>query len=110
MRDRISLYQRNIQAPVFGTANITQKYTLLKTVWSSIETIKGPTTFNDVDTIKQISIEFKIRYRSDVTTETRVLFDGDYYEILEPPNQDKRNRFMFLRCALLGDKNLEVNK
>ena len=110
MRDRVSLYDRAIQAPVFGTPNITQEYTLLGSVWSSIETIKGPTVFDDVDTKKQVTIEFKIRYRSDVTSETRVLFSGDYYEILEPTNNDKRDRFMFLRCALLGDQNLEVNR
>lgn len=110
MRDRVSLYARNIKAPVFGTANFTQLYTLIKEVWASIETLEGPVTFDDVDTTKSISIVFKIRYRSDVSTETVVQFNGFNYEIVEAHDADKRNRFLFLRCALMGDATLEVSQ
>ena len=110
MRNRVSLYNRAIKAPVFGTPNFKQTYTLIKTVWTSITTIEGPTTFDDVDTKTDISIVFKIRYRSDVTTETIAQFEDNNYEIVDAHDKDKRKRFLFLRCALVGDKDFEVSQ
>jgi len=110
MRDRVALYQRDITAPVFGTPSFTELYTLIDTVWAGVTTFQGPTTFDEVNTKKNINIEFKIRYRADVTTETVIGFDGKHYKIIDPNDMDKRSRFLFIRCTLLGDEDLEANQ
>ena len=110
MRDRIILYNRNIVAPKFNNASFTEKYTELDKVWSSVNTKKGAPRFSGVDLDEQITTTFIIRYRSDVSSETVIEFNDDYYKILDPDNPEKRKRFLFLGCKSLGNKTLKANQ
>lgn len=112
MRDRIVISQRKIGAPAIdGSAAFSQTLTEIATVWASVNTIGGHEVFNSVSTNeKRVSILFIIRYRSDVTSANIITYKDDNYKILPTENADKRNRFLYLLCALLGDDSLEANK
>lgn len=110
MRERVELFSRAMTEPVFGTASFTELYTSLGTVWAKVETIIGEERFDDVAPENKPTDTFTIRFRSDVTTETRLLYKGDYYQIIDPNNSDKRNGFLFLKCKNLGDKDFEANQ
>lgn len=44
----------------------------------------------------------RIRYRTDISAGSRVLFNGQTLEVLEPPlNRDGRRRFLWLRLGLV---------
>lgn len=111
MRDRIVINERTIGAPGSDSAAFKQTLTPIASVWSSVNTISGNEVFNDVsgNEVKPSTL-FIIRFRSDVTFANIITYKGNNYKILPVDNADKRNRFLYLFCALLGDDGLESNK
>jgi len=132
MRNRISIYQRAITPPVFGSTNLTEKYNLIANVWASVRTKQGDEIFSGVDTGGKMSYIFTIRYReqtpdnkyplgfpvpfsepisgTDAQSTYIVQWDSNNYKIFSVEDPDKRKRFLVVRCILLGDENLEVNQ
>ena len=110
MRERIILQRRSLRAPVFNKSDPTHNYENIDTVWAKVETTEGKQLFNGVDPENVTTHEFCIRYRSDVTTETRVEYDGERYKIESVEDLDKRKRFTLLRCNLLGNEDVVSNR
>lgn len=110
MKDRIDLQIRQLLPPAFGESEPTLGYTLPGTVWAQHDTTKGIQLFNGVEIGDAITDTFQIRYRRDVTTETRISFDGRYYEIAAVENLDGRKQFLFLMCKELGDNTVVANR
>lgn len=112
MRDRIGLYKREIKSPRFQSSKFQEEYTLITTVWASVTTLNlGEIVFNDVR-IKGVSPSHKFvtRYRSDITSETRILWRDKYYEIIKTINPEERNGYLELYSVLVGSKELEANE
>ena len=103
-RTRIELFQRDINAPVFDNASFSELYTSLGSAWAKAESFLGNPSFDDINESEKITDVFSIRYRSDVTSETRFSYDGNYYKIVNVRDSNRRKRFLELRCFLLGDK------
>jgi SPP1 family predicted phage head-tail adaptor len=116
LRERIELFAKNIQAPVFNSASHTQEFTLIAEVWAKIVTRSpGEDTFTDVNVqpqnrVAQATHIFTIRYRSDISAETVVLYEGNYYEILNIDDTETRNEYWVIHAKLLGDSSLKANQ
>lgn len=116
MRERIVISQRDMAAPGDDSAAFGQILIPIATVWAAVHTkggdsASGEEVFNNVSKSNtDASNLFIIRFRSDVTFANIITYKGDNYKILPADNPDKRNRFLFLYCALLGDDELDANK
>jgi head-tail adaptor len=121
MRNRIGLYKRDIKSPGFQSSKFQEEYTLITKVWAFVATLNlGEIVFDNVRiksksgnfSTKSISPshKFVIRYRSDITSETRILWRDKYYEIIPTINPEERNQYLELYSVLVGSKDLEANE
>ena len=60
----------------------------------------GKEIFATKDKVKERIVDFRIRYRTDLTNEMRVVYDSNYYEI-EDIVELGREDGLFLRCSRL---------
>ena len=115
LRERIELYTREVQPPVMGSASDTEKFTLIKEVWAKIVTrLPGEDTFSKVNVASQNLLAkathiFTIRWRSDITAQNVIQYEGNYFEILNTDDTETRNEYLIMHCKLLGDKTLKAN-
>lgn len=114
MRDRIQIYTRNINAPLFDSASFFQQYTLLRTVWGSIygnTNLGGGTNrFSGVNPDEEVTHIFAMRFRSDLTTEHRFIHKNFIYKPIKLRNPELRDRFIFWEVFQLGESNIESNR
>ena len=110
MRNRIVIAERDIKSPAFQSASFSQTYTKICSVWSSVETTGGNPKFSGVNTKIAITHIFTIRYRDDITSESIIEFNNNYYKIIDPDDPSNRKQFLFLMCISKGDKTLEANQ
>jgi head-tail adaptor len=105
----ITLYSRNILPYNDNTnPNFLESLTNARTVWASVECVKGVTVFDSVS-LDRISItdEIYLRYQPDypITIENWVLFDGNYYKIITVDDLQSYKTWLKLQCVLIGDIN-----
>lgn len=105
MRERIDIHDRNMQAPVFGSSDLTEKFASTKTVWANIKTISGQTVFV-VNVDIALSHEIIIRYDENVGSESWIEYRGNNLKIVTVEDLDERHEFLKLRCSSRGDKDL----
>jgi len=116
MRDRILLQRRTITAPGFNSVGFTQSYETIREVWAKVETNRGQRLFGGVElrenteTRASATHAFSIRWRTDVTEQTRITFNDDLYRIIEVDDTEMRNEYLILFAKLEGDDDLEVNQ
>lgn len=118
MRDRIAIRQRDINTPDFdNSAKFEETYKTIATVWAKVKTnISGKQIFDGVNegtgggiTLSSTHV-FTIRYREGITSEHRVNYKDDNYEIKRIVNPEERNMYLELNCKLLGDRKSEANQ
>ena len=118
MRERVSIYDRGMVAPVAGSMEFVEGLTLVATVWAMMETTSGYHIFDgdkmfdgvDVNTDNKTIHQFTIRYRDDIEYQQVIKYKGFHYQIMKVENSESRSRFLFLYCVMLGDDTKEVNK
>lgn len=112
LRDEVILWDRDIKAPAFGSAQQTQTYSNNLTVWASISTVRGKEIFNGTQLVGVKTHNIIIRFDSgrDITEENVVEFKGNYYDVLEVQNLEERDEWLELGCGILGDKTQENNQ
>lgn len=96
MRHRVTL-QRLVEQPD-GNVGITPTYEDIATVWADVETVTGLVYFDGRQTEGATSYRITIRYRSDITSEQWVLYDGRRLRIRSVVNLKVRKRFLILDC------------
>lgn len=94
---RITLRTASVSTDAFGQS--VRTYSDLGKVWAKVDfrTVK-----EDEETSKLTSINkvrFTIRYRSDVDAKTKILWNGDTYEI-EGISLEGRERYLILETIL----------
>lgn len=69
------------------------------TVWASVEPLVGKQYF-DAETINsEISHKIKLRHRTGITPDMRIIFKARIFEIVSPPiNYQERNIELQLMC------------
>lgn len=110
LRDCISLEVRAIQAPVFGSASFTEAYTVISEPWCKVETQFNARIFDDVATDDKPSHLFTIRWREDVTTETRIRWRSDLYRIQRIDNFEGRDEYLLMYASIEGDESKEASQ
>lgn len=110
MRECISLENRAIQAPSFDSVGFSQKYAQIIETWAKVETQFNNRIFDEVALDAVPSHKFTIRYRSDVTTETRIGYKGNIYEIVQADDYEMRNEYLELYAKIEGDEDREVSR
>lgn len=110
MRECISLEVRERKAPVFGSASATMAYTVIDEVWSKIDTVNHNRIFDGVALDEIPSHKFTIRFRCDITTETRIRYKDVLYRIVKSDNFEMRDEYLELYARIDGDDNKEANQ
>ena len=96
-------HQIELQKPTNTRAaggGITDAYTTLVNLWAAIEPKRGNESLQQGQVKEQTTHLFTIRYRKDIGTNFRILYDEDYYNIRYIKNVDHRDRFLELECEL----------
>ena len=99
---KIKVQVRALTAPTSGVDS-SQTFTDTAEVWAMIETARaGETWFDDVGEEFDVTHNFYIIYRADVSAETWLEFDGQRFDILAVENLDERKEFLKLRSTNRG--------
>jgi len=51
------------------------------TVWAGVKLNIGKESFQTNEKVKERIVDFKVRYRTDITSNMRLLYNSNYYEI-----------------------------
>lgn len=73
------------------------------TVWASKDERTGSESYRADKLVDYNSIYFICRYRSDITAVMRVVCEGVAYNIVSPPVEISRRRFLSVECESGGD-------
>lgn len=100
----ITLENRAIQAPDFGTVDFEEEFTASNPpVFALLETVRGKTFFDGVGIEEDVTHWIYINFDSTVTAETWVkLEDGRRLDILRVEDLDERSDYMLLHCVDRG--------
>tara|TARA_R100001510_G_scaffold31668_4_gene28321 strand:- start:1464 stop:1787 length:324 start_codon:yes stop_codon:yes gene_type:complete len=79
---------------------ITEEYTTLSNLYANIEQTRGSESLRQGQVKEKTTHIFTIRYRRDIGTNFRILYDSDAYNIKTIKNVDNRNRYLELECEL----------
>lgn len=101
LRHKITLQTRSLTPPT--DVDFTEDFVTLGTPFAAIITLKGVVFFDGVNTETVATHDFIIRFRSDVTAETWILYKNQRYDILFTENYEERNTFLLMRCAKSGE-------
>ena len=109
MRERIVLQTRDIQAPVYGDPDFTEKFAQLEPVWASIVTTPTTTVFDGANTDVNVSHKIVVRADPRITTETWILLeDGKRLDVVRSESIDERGEFVQMLCNERGDVSVEA--
>lgn len=104
----ISIQDRDINAPVFGSTNFDETFSNDKPVTAIVKTINGKTFFDGVSTERLITHEFHVEYVAGtvdddtVTAENWVSFKGKRFDILNVENCCEEDEKLILVCTNRG--------
>ena len=71
-------------------------------VYADIQPLQGRESYNAQQLNSEITVMVKMRYRSDVKAEHRIVYDGTTYEVSAPPiNVGLRKRELNLLCKVV---------
>lgn len=99
----ITLSEREITPPVFGSTNFGESFPAPRDVWAKVKTINGRTLFNGVDADVALTHEITIRYDPLVTAETWVqLVNGTRLNVIDVQNFEEEDEYQVLLCNARG--------
>lgn len=99
----ITLQNRAIVAPIFGSSDFDESFTGDQVVKAVIVTERGKTLFDGVNTDIPVTHKLYIGYLAGVTSETWVLLsDGRRLDIVDVENKNEQNKCLILRCKERG--------
>ena len=79
---------------------LTEAWTTLSNLWADIKPVRGTESYRQGQVQEKTTHTVTIRYRSDIGTNYRIVYDSDNYNIKNIENVDNRDRFMILECEL----------
>lgn len=82
----------------------TETWAEFKKLWAKVEFLSVKDAINAKASGSQTTARLKLRQRSDINTEMRVLWDGYIFQIVSPPKPDNVNGkiYMTLELAVVG--------
>ena len=84
--DSVGMLNRRIRIETFTTSpdefgQPIKTWAVLDHVWANIWPVSNIERFEAAQINRQVELRMHVHYRSDVTEQMRVLYDGDYYDI-----------------------------
>ena len=98
----ITLQNRDILPPVFGTPDFDEDFTNDTIVKAIISTKRGKVLFDGVATDNPITHKMCIKWLTGVTAETWVEFKGRRFDVLDVENCCEKDETLILRCTERG--------
>lgn len=100
---QITLQNRDIAAPIWGSADFDERFSGDTVVWAKIDTVTGKTFFDGVSQRDStVTHEIYIRYLAGITSETWISYDSRRIDILAVENLEERNEWLKLTCTDKG--------
>jgi SPP1 family predicted phage head-tail adaptor len=96
LRHRLILQSKTETRDSYGASVVG--WSTEATVWGSIEPLSGREYFSQQQVQAEARVRIVIRYRSDVDETWRIKHDGLYYNIIDPLNENTRDRMLILMC------------
>lgn len=96
LRHRITLQKYNETTDDEGFS--TQEWQDIATVWASVENLFGREYWQAAAIQAENTVKFIIRYRKDVTTDMRIQFQGQQYEIISIDNIKYKNEYIEIKA------------
>jgi SPP1 family predicted phage head-tail adaptor len=97
LRHRLTIQQPDQSEGSAG--EMLPRYSTFATVWGSIEPLSGSEGIYGKQEGSESTHKIRIRYHAGITSDFRVLWNGRYFNLTEPPrNPEERNREMELIC------------
>lgn len=59
----------------------TRTWSTFATVWANVKLNIGKESFKTSEKVKERVVDFKFRWRTDLTNEMRIVYNSNYYEI-----------------------------
>lgn len=98
----ITIQNRDIVAPIFGSVDFDEDFSNVVDVKSIIDTTRGVTLFDGVGTDRVITHIFKIAHITGVTAESWILFNGRRFDIIDVENCCEKDEILLLRSTERG--------
>ena len=98
----ITLQNRDIQPPDFGSSDYDEDFTNDRVVLGIINTSRGKTMFDGVSNNRLVTQIIFIAFIPNITAETWVLFKGRRFDVLDVENCCERDDVLKLSCSERG--------
>lgn len=102
LNKRVTIYERPIEAPVYGSATVQYDFIPVAEVWAAVETIQGDFFGDMVSRDNQPTDRFYIRYRDDITSDNWIGFNGFRFDILRVENINRYKEYLILLSVDTG--------
>lgn len=110
LNKRITIYQRPIGVPNYGSVIVQYQFVVLAEIWAAIETMQGDFFGDMVSRDNQPTDRFYIRYRDDITADNWIGFNGFRFDILRVENINRYKEYLSLLCVDTGSELKEGSK
>lgn len=94
LRHRITI--QSITEVSDGQGGKTENWSTVATVWARIEPVSSRERLYSDKLEYQRTHKIAIRYRSDITNDMRILFNGRYFQIKSVYSPDEREAYTFI--------------
>lgn len=98
LRHRVQI-QALSQVQDLATGEMLDTWTELATVWANVVPLRGQERFEAQQVQAELSHRVEMRYRPDVTSKNRLLYDGRILEIASVADFEERHRELNLMCV-----------
>ncbi len=113
MNKLIDIQVRTLEPP--STAfdydiNLTTIDQVFAMIHTASGAISGEAFFDGSNVERFVTHMIYIRFRTDVTAETWIKFNDEFYDILNVENLDENNEFLLLKCNVRGSVNKSTTR
>lgn len=96
LRQRVTIQDKSVAQNTYGEEVIT--YVDWATVWAAVEPLRGREFLEGRQITAEVSTRIRIRYRSGISPEMRVVFGSIIYDIQSITHLEEREREIHLMC------------
>lgn len=93
---RVTIQSRTISQDAEGVP--TETWANLATVWAAVEPISGREYFQAATVQSEVTARIRIRYRSGIVSNMRVLYGSRVFEIVSVIDYQEEHRELQLMC------------
>lgn len=96
LRHRVVIESPAVATGSVGGQSIT--WSTFATIWASVEPLRGSEYLSGQQLTNKVSAKITSRYRDDITTAMRAVWDGHTYDIVDVVNVRGRGEQLEIMC------------